>query len=182
MIAPTERHLEDWIVQHAPLALPYSTILQRQLALPSGIADLLVVRKHYLSVVELKKGRIDADCIAQTLRYMGDLFGLYEEVAGRLFSRQLLTRAEFDATYSYLPHVVQGMVIGSGLGDKHLPVICEAARITLMIYTYHDDGSYSFECVAGPSFRSREADYEAFANGDVLSAIKDFIFMAAKTT
>lgn len=104
--APTEKHLEDWIVNNlhwfgdlydneylygfenhaAPFGedhfvVPMATkIVGRQLQLPDGIADLVVTDHDRLMVVELKKGDLSFDVLGQCLRYMNNLTNIFNVV------------------------------------------------------------------------------------------------------
>ncbi len=177
MKAPTEKHLEDWIALHLNAVLPIGSILlRRQLRLPSGIADMVAVNGRYLTVIELKKGVVDAACVVQALRYMCDLQGIYEQTLGDLFGDSSLTWDEFNRGNQFLNFCIQGVVIGSSFEDKHMPVICEAANISLMTYEHDVPSDYSFIVHASPGYKTRTKDYETYFDGDLIAAIKDLIF------
>jgi hypothetical protein len=104
MIAPSEKHLEDWIVanfkkfgdlweddsDYGDLAYypddkhvlwPFSErIIARQLQLPSGYPDLIVADENHVSVVELKKGAVTYDTLGQCLRYIHDMYQIFWHV------------------------------------------------------------------------------------------------------
>lgn len=107
-IAPSEKHLEDWIVANPQrfgqlinddlvpreywpedaliidgeyyLSDFFNQIVARQLPLPSGRPDLICHVEQRLTVVELKKGLITYDVIGQCIRYMHDLTLMYEQI------------------------------------------------------------------------------------------------------
>lgn len=176
MKAPSERHLEDWIAAHANVIFGESVhVVRRQFHLPSGIADVLTRHHNYLNVVELKKGAITAECVAQTLRYMGDLYGIYESVIGNLFTELTISRGEFDNAYAQLPRVVEGTIIGSRFEDRHLPVICEAANISLLTYDFNGV-DYTFKWYASPVIRSKQKEYDRYFDGELITVIKEQVF------
>jgi hypothetical protein len=96
--APSEKHLEDWIVnnfdyfgeimesdgydygdnciypddEHVIFGFA-DNVIARQAKLPSGYPDLIIADNMHVSAVELKKGAITYDTLGQCLRYMHDL-------------------------------------------------------------------------------------------------------------
>lgn len=179
-IAPSEKHLEDWIIAHPdrigePIPLdwvpeyarpdnpymvnedeylsPYfNNFVGRQISLPNGRADLVMVSYHALVVVELKKGPITYDVIGQCMRYISDLDGIYSQV---------LTDAQYSgaAGKSYFYHQqyyssirdihqneIWGMVVGHGVQDKNIPIVAEACGIKTVQYQYNpNEDEYTFE-------------------------------------
>lgn len=100
MIAPSEKHLEDWICSNfnrfgglteQDLVPEYaregcycpddeyyvdtffSQLIARQFVLPSGRPDLLGYCRGQVAAIEIKKGAITYDVIGQVLRYVHDL-------------------------------------------------------------------------------------------------------------
>lgn len=108
LLAPSEKHLEDWIIDNprrfgevvtddlvpreywpddavmlnedSYISEFFSQTFARQFPLPSGIPDLICHGERRLTVVELKKGLINYDAIGQCVRYMHDLSLMYEQV------------------------------------------------------------------------------------------------------
>jgi hypothetical protein len=108
MKAPSEKHLEDWIVNNLdyfgdafdknvygllPIEDPlwinsdeytypfFSHVLKRQARFPFGIADLITTDGDSICAVELKAGAVDGETIAQVLRYMHALRHIYSRVS-----------------------------------------------------------------------------------------------------
>lgn len=91
-IAPSERHLEDWIVAHNPFNLK---LIDRQLAVPSGVIDLLYANEHgALVIMELKKGRIDDHAVGQMARYAADFDGFIWSARRELAKSRTISQAE----------------------------------------------------------------------------------------
>lgn len=127
--APSERHLEDWIVANMSrfgtaydeaFELPekvtrnwhwlnettaiepfYSAIVARQQPFPFGRADLIATNRFYIAAVELKVGPITSETVAQCIRYMHELKQIWGET---LFATHDLPEAERDQ-YDYNPTV-----------------------------------------------------------------------------
>lgn len=177
MLAPSEKHLEDWMV-HAVESGQFEwakRLIGRQVVLPSGIADLLLLTSNWLTVVELKKGDINDHTIAQVLRYMGDLRGIYEAIVCDLHDQETITWDEFDLIYGSHDPDVQGMVIGATVSDPHLSPVCEAAGISLV--RYHFDGStYGLEAITTPAARRDDALYQTYAKTPLGVVLKEIIF------
>lgn len=177
MIAPSEKHLEDFLFSKPHIIFPIQTrVIARQYKLPSGIADMVLAHLQRLAVVELKKGAIDAITIAQCLRYMGDMQGILEGVLGRLYAQGSLNQGEFTAAFIRIPQYVQGVVIGKSFEDEKLITVCEAANICALTYDYLNDGTYSFEGLVDPSFRRHQPVYDVFAEPRLLLALKEYAF------
>lgn len=112
-IAPTEKHLEDWICAnfyrfgglveqeivpeyaregcYCPDDTYYvdtffSHLIARQLSLPAGRPDLLAYRFGQVAAIEMKKGAITYDVIGQCLRYVHDLKQIFSWVFYDTFS------------------------------------------------------------------------------------------------
>lgn len=147
MIAPSERHLEDWLVNNPQKIFDFSdehpSSLQwvaRQLNLPSGRADLIGYEGGGdLAVFELKKGAIDSDTLAQCLRYMRDIDKIGEFALAQI--RNLVETPELE----YADPVVSGVIVGHGIKDRNLLTAAFHARISVFSYNYHpENDSYSF--------------------------------------
>lgn len=157
MKAPSEKHLEDWIVDNPSKAFyqlePYEdkwdgrmplfeTLIARQAKLPSGICDLVAIDTgegfDCIYAVELKKGAIDSDAICQCMRYMYDF-------------KDMVKHAKMHTShhaFEYPLHFSQetkGIVIGHSLSDGNLVKSAEAAHILLVTYEYLENGEYVFE-------------------------------------
>lgn len=82
--AETERRLEELIVNTPELLDEGLTLIARQLSTESGIPDLLGIdRDGRLVVLELKRGSLTRDAVAQVLDYASDLAQRSEEDLAR---------------------------------------------------------------------------------------------------
>jgi hypothetical protein len=106
-LAPSERHLEDWIVEHFDMLgnvydcelvpdyaregcvhftddtflEPYfDQLLARQLSVPNGRIDLVGYNSKSVCAVEIKKGAITYDTLGQCVRYIYDLKQIFNAV------------------------------------------------------------------------------------------------------
>lgn len=172
MKAPSEKHLEDWIIANGlvyqigctpndgPDDPDYAEsdylsviakLLGRQVRLPSGICDLIGItnfKRPAITVFELKRGPVDSHSLAQCLRYMRDIKTICEEVLHpsegytTLHLGAIDAAAEYRALY-YMP-LVTGALVGSDVADKHIVTACEASDIAVFTYDYID-GDYIFD-------------------------------------
>lgn len=164
MKAPSEKHLEDWIVDNPQYfgeaygsqwdedeLYPYfEKVLKRQARFPSGIADLVMSNDTTICAVELKLGGIDGEAVAQVQRYMYMLRLIYQEA----FDIARRGYPDVSKHYHYPDtvspdmgmHVVRGMVVGHGVKDHKLLMISELLGIELVTYDYNPkDDTYRFE-------------------------------------
>lgn len=145
--APNEKHLEDWIVGHPgcleqfitraptfPANLNY--LMGRQVPCSRGFVDLLYFGNYVPLPVELKIGRLDADCLAQVLAYMNDV----------TFILKLMWLQEKGTTQ--IPPV-HALLIGHSFEDDNLLRACVGANVSVLLYEYKD-GDYSFQQVRPP--------------------------------
>lgn len=127
MEAPSEKHLEDWLVKNYPFASePFQ--IKRQVSLPSGRADLIVIEQRSISIVELKKGRIDSLALAQCLRYMGDIRSIMQYALADYW----VNTPDVD---HYMPQV-DGVLIGTDVTDKHFWDIGNHIGVQFISYNY----------------------------------------------
>ncbi len=195
--APSEKHLEDWIYDNpqkvcAVIDEPNEhwdgniyyirQIVGRQIELPSGKCDLLVLATGEedlsLCAVEIKRDSIDSRAIAQCLRYMRDLKEvLYwmtvplDETVERLPSYS--KRGIFDYLHGYGPEIT-GMLIGHGIEDENLLIACKAASIKVLSYDYRNK-SYTFESIS-PAYNPDDVDiYHNLAKGVIGDAIREVV-------
>lgn len=156
-IAPSEAHLEDWIA-HSMLSFGYtrddgvwnfiaSSYVGRQVPLPSGIADLIVIDDRYnsLCVVELKKGEIDQRALAQVLRYMYDLKGLMD-LALLLSTKAHDRYSQEERKELSRRKLVSGILVGHRIVDRNILIACKAAGIRVFQYQLIGD-EYTFNPV-----------------------------------
>lgn len=203
MKAPSEKHLENWIVDHikqfgdiwedaidAPeyayegmiwlnetdvIAPFFSQILARQLHLPSGIPDIIAANHNHVAVVELKKGAITYETVGQCLRYMYDLREIYfeiffEELQGGLDYQPLI---HIENKSEYPDEAITGMIVGSHLEDKNIPLICTQCDIKVVTYDF-DGGEYWFEHQLVAS-KGTTQDYQDYTLGTIGQAIRNVL-------
>ena len=163
--APSERALENWIWDHPEqfgtihdmtdcygepdTIIPFGKVIGRQITVPSGIIDLLIIDEHNKSVVvvELKKGKLDTKPFAQVLRYMYDL----REMFLRMYEDCGFPSDSDDQEYRYrlgtmhdmcngsMPEIL-GVIIGHDITDSNLLIACETAFIDAYVYRKFDSG------------------------------------------
>lgn len=162
MIAPSEKHLEDWIVSRngcfVDVSAPHveHVVVGRQVHLRSGIADLLVFNGTVLSVYELKKDKIDVHALAQILRYQSDLWDIWRAVCKPL----LLT---VDQYYALFPFCVSGVLLGHSV---HPDILISANAANVVVYTYDYDGS-AYHCCFAFDGGMTNSTAEEFAFGGI---------------
>ncbi len=128
--APSEKHLEDWIVDNYPSAFPHGGhIVGRQLATPAGRIDILSFGTHFVDVIELKRGPIDGAALFQVLRYM------------RVLTSVCYT-AHVRGRYKCDPDIVRGILIGHSVNDA-VHAAADQARVGILLYEFHEP-SYDF--------------------------------------
>lgn len=157
MIAPFEKHLEDWIAVNGmpeitERSFMYDILIGRQVKLPHGIADLIYTDNHGINVVELKKGAIDELTVHQVLRYQCDLTGMWEFFTD--------TRPRISNEFPYYGNSpVSSSVIGYSIDLKTM-LACEAAGIWAWVYSYDDiSDEYQFEWQCSADWQKKEQIY-----------------------
>ena len=148
MKAPSEKHLEDWLFEDAN-RLPNAACcfgrndfnVYRQLQLSSGILDLLYIEDDSMTVVELKKGEIDAYALTQILRYIGDLKIVWEECVGEISCSPEYLASNPPRYHGGLK--VSGILIGYKCSNQVM-VAAEAANVGVMKYEY-DGTNYEID-------------------------------------
>lgn len=167
MIAPSERHLEDWIVAHNGCithpAAAYGdySVVGRQVRLHSGIADLIVFNGSSLLVYELKKDKIDVHALAQILRYQSDLRDIWREVCKSLFM-------SVDQYFALFPFCVSGILLGHSV---HSDILISANAANVVVYTYDFDGS-TYRCRFAFKEGMRRGVAQEFAYGGIGEAMR----------
>lgn len=151
--APSERHLEDWLVanwdtskQKIPFA--HSPLLGRQIPLPSGIPDLICASVG-IQIVELKKDRITLDSLAQILRYIRDAVGI------RLFALAEIRHRNPPELNALLDPMIMGVLVGCGVDSTETLIAAAACDVEVYAYSFNGD-SYSFEKLT-PPIQTRES-------------------------
>lgn len=184
-IAPSEKHLEDWLVKDITAdkyreiqdQFWYSSIIARQLTVPSGIIDLLVLGNNtwrHLGVIELKKGAIDDHAVSQLLRYIANIRGVYREIGIQLTNQGTITSAQLEGWIG-VNSAINGKLIGHSVSSPHIITICEAQRIELILYDFDGEG-YEFELVPYRDMPDANRTYEVASHTELGALIKDVLF------
>lgn len=152
--APSEKHLEDWIVANPDVLTFYEglpvQIIGRQVNLPSGRADIIARCGINLLVVELKKGEVDQATVVQVMRYMHDLKHIWYMATEYLPSGF----SERGHTNEIL---VTGVVVGCAVAEN---TVKSAESVDITVLTYDFDGeTYVFEQVL-PDYMSMQTAEE----------------------
>ena len=182
MKAPSEKHLEDWIVanpekfgvlgdyRYFSLA---EFIIKRQSRLPHGIPDLIVKSPyHSITVVELKRDSINSDTVAQCLRYMCDLQGIFA-MATVVASQDRGIEYSRDATFDVGElREISGVVVGDSMPDRNLIAVCNMANIAPVIYEF-DGENYTFTFAGFQIYNLMDlcSQYLDWANGSLGGAM-----------
>lgn len=149
MIAPSEKHLEDWLFeditrlgQPSSESLYENGVVYRQLEMRRGIADLLFVDNESMTIVELKKGEINDSALQQVLRYMGDLKDTWEETVHIVRSRNDNPLFTSFPTYGGLD--IRGILIGHYSNENTLAA-AHGADIWTFKYEYDESAGYGLD-------------------------------------
>lgn len=177
----TERELENWIVNNPDRfgtihdlsecygskadTIPFGRIVGRQIVVPSGIIDLLLIDDEHASLiaVELKKGRLDTKPFAQVMRYMHDLREMFFWVWSDLCSASNPDWPRYRYNITTMLEIslgvqpeITGMIIGHSLNDANLLTACEMANIDAYIYRKVGDDFLFFVASADQDDREHE--------------------------
>ena len=191
-LAPSEKHLEDWIVGNLDGFrwqgyLDYQTVLTqliaRQVKLPAGICDLIGLglwdTTNVLFAVELKQGVIDSKTVAQCLRYIRDLQEVFVRVrypydpSGDYMIWDYETHGSAERGFGRGPEIA-GIVVGHRVSDDNLLVACEAASIRAYTYRFEND-TYTFQYQRPPRVHYRVTTYDDLAYGAIGEAMRAVI-------
>lgn len=188
MKAPSEKHLEDWIVanpekvyyQEEPYEdkwdgkMPlFGTLIARQAKLPSGICDLIATDMqdgyYVIYAIELKKGAIDSDTICQCLRYIHDLKDLVQHTKMHTGGKA------FQYSVHHFPEV-RGIVVGHWLKDANVPLFADAANILPVTYEYDLDAEeYVFTAHGIPVRPNHHDPMIEYSYGIIGQSIKQIV-------
>lgn len=206
MKAPSEKHLEDWIVNNLPyfgeqsepdyfpdyyleglprvgneVVFPFIVrIIKRQMRFPFGIADLIARVSNGIAAVEIKKGLITADTVIQCLRYMHELrniwnanfFYVCSQFDGEARNHYLYPLQHDPFVSSYPSNEISGMVVGHGVADSNLLLVCNVCQIQVVTYKYDGNG-YIFTHEQFSSYEEDQSynDYVIGALGEAMREI-----------
>lgn len=210
-IAPSEKHLEQWIIANPEYfgdafdkdecGIPdyalermtpigngyyvdpfYEKLIARQLRFPTGIPDIIAQGSRSVCAIEIKKGALNYETIAQCLRYMHDLQEIFNAVYMDVVS--LLNPDHHLYRYDPSRHIdisgypeteVTGMLVGHTVNDPNLAVICAISNIVVITYDYDPDSDfYEFTRCEYSSPATFET-YKEYANGAIGVAFKEII-------
>lgn len=138
--APSEKHLEDWIVNNfadfqyqSTMYFKYSA---RQIKLPSGRCDLLGTGWSMdkpckaVCIAEIKKGTLDESSLLQLLRYLSDVQSIWDYCLEGIPS---IGGEQYGFAESFAYHAI---LIGYNVDPK---VIAAASAIGVHIVLYEYD-------------------------------------------
>lgn len=131
MKAPSEKHLEDYLVTCFG-----ADVIQRQAKLPHGIADLILKFGNFVAVAELKKGPIEAEAVVQLLRYMSDMRRIFAYARYRWYAERKQFYKSRPNVGNSGPEELLGVIIGHELPDHKIMHVCEMSQILVMTYEY----------------------------------------------
>lgn len=168
MKAPSEKHLEDWIIKNSSQFKPSSnsdgyslmelylhqvyqidvynnnpyadSIFLRQVELSSGKPDLIGIRDNHIVVIELKKDSINERCLIQLAKYVRELqyMAMHREIG--------IIEDFHKKPYVNLDRKIFGIAVGYGKPNKQTIWGCPR-ETSLISYEYNDDGNYTFKAV-----------------------------------
>lgn len=187
-LAPSEKHLEDWIVNNFNSFAEeldgehyqfYDRIINRQLMLPHGISDLICTDGGSIGVVELKKGNLTCDVLGQCLRYIHDLKQIFywvmndvRELSNPDRESYLYTGYKCYEVSSQYPiyKELHGMIVGHNIEDKHLLTIANACDIRVVTYEFNAN---HYEFVLHDNLHTSIEQYESYIDQPLGIAMRE---------
>lgn len=166
MIAPSEKHLQDYIFAHPDKLgfcdgqyegeiYPDYEIFKREASLPSGRADFLATTlessSYAICPIETKKEEITSKSLAQCLRYMRDI-----KMIWGLAIRGLPDPDPSAMHFALIPKVA-GLLIGASVTDDVL-VSAQGANVQVALYDF-DGTDYTFTFQDTPNTLGACFDY-----------------------
>lgn len=164
-----ERDIEDALYNHPRLfpmvdhTFRLNRWLARQYSVPSGIIDLLglldndLVPEKSIAVVELKRGRIDAQAIAQVCRYAGDIEAIQNVIANRYGAMTIWNK-------------VVKVIVGQSVDHKTL---LSASALNIQLLKYDSVPSVAVVgqwLVSGEMYRERDSRHTQLADDSPFEA------------
>lgn len=175
-IAPTEKHIEDWIVDNLndfknQTSLPIHRIVSRQSVMPSGIADLIVMMPLSLTVIEIKKERIDSKAVSQLLRYISDISKLHEVIYQQVKNESdpLAHGDNISRDHGCGRSGIHGILIGNSI-DLQTLLHCQNRNIEYIEYSWVN-GCYEFQ--RDPYYTEEYSDI--YFDYELVSAVKELM-------
>lgn len=199
MIAPSRKHLEDWIVDNhdfvyymdiieedgKPCAVHplVKKVIKRKTKLPSGFCDLVTIVEGYggvsVAATKLEWDSIDHHTVTQCLCSMRDLRETFVNVRHPGIDSPLYMGLNYrspglcDQVVGNEPEVT-GLIVGYKLSDQNLIAACEAADIVLLTYEYTKSG-YNFDRLSDVDYKGRAEIYRNFAYGAIGEAMREIV-------
>lgn len=145
MKAPTEKHLEDWIVATNSLfdEREGAELVARQLPLPSGRLDLLYHRFDSVAVAEIKKGMLDTHSLTQVLSYIHDLKRIWKVAIIGMPDPDPSCSTIAHQAFGYWSPQIKGILVGYDIPEDVL-LAADASDVEVILYDFRDDGTYGF--------------------------------------
>jgi hypothetical protein len=133
-----------------------------------------------LCVIEIKKGDINSHTLAQCLRYIRDLKGIYlhtrhpDDPDDASLYRKYKDATLIDEAVG-IPFEITGMLIGYEIPDKNILTASEAAGIEVGLYDYDENADYSLSIGYGNDTIQRHETYSQEAYSLIGNAIHEVI-------
>lgn len=141
-LAPSEKHLEDWIAANLNGFDYLDGLIARQVHCKDGIIDLIGFKEHRLQVVELKKGEIDSKALTQLLRYMKDVRSVFDAVGMEMHYIKGIASQCYGFSYEGA-QFIQGQLVGRSIDEK-IFLACYEAGVQVVLYSF-ENGNYNFD-------------------------------------
>lgn len=153
MKAPSERHLEDWIVAHPEdFGGEYFdfNLRVRQFPLPSGRLDLLGTDFNTIYVIEIKKDNLKPQTLSQVLRYKKDLHRIWQvSLSGLPHPDPGCTTAAYLGLGYHAPQI-KGLMVGYDI-EPELVLSADASDVDVFTYEYNPETNwYTFDWAIQP--------------------------------
>lgn len=147
-LAPSERHLEDWIAHNfdnfnQQIGYNFHRLIGRQVRFPSGVADLVIAGACCIFVVELKKGRLDGAAVSQLNHYLSDGLAMHRYLNANHYEKDDLLSHKSDVSERVGSPSFRGILIGSSF-DRLAEKTCASMDIDLIQYSLIE-GEYEFD-------------------------------------
>lgn len=174
-IAPTEKHIEDWIVDNLndfnrQTYFNIQRIVARQPQIPTGIPDLVAYMPLSLTIIEIKKGAIDIKAISQLNRYMVDIAHLHNLLYSELKTpNDLHAHNHASVVMGWQRSPIHGVLVGNSI-DKQTILHARTVGIEYVLYVY-DGKTYKFERDPDGYYAGELFQYDQ----DVISGVKQLM-------
>lgn len=190
-LAPSERHLEDWIVANPGYFAvafcnvfdsPHPFVIKRQPSFPVGRPDLIMSSGVQFIITELKKSAITFEVLGQCARYMHDL----RQIASRAWWTYLTQSIDIPSERILhsmnlaniaLKQIVKGCVVGHSVSDPNILFAAHAMSIDVLLYEWDScNQAYFFQQIWTSDQEKYDDDsYYDWANGGLGIAINQSV-------